>query len=420
MEHKILARFPLKNPRRLWTQDNFVLSNFSARGNNMRKAIYNCAEAGFNTLEICWCSPEQAEEAVAYCEQIGIDLLYQNLHRYGGMQKYRHYQKNDLASVINELAAWKCIKGYCIWDEPFEDDQLAEARALVDICEQNAPDKLPFTVAIPSYNDKYTWDNGLFAEYLERYVTVIDPPQLSLDYYPIGLPSYHLTTQLDNSRMWCDLGLMKKLGHQYGLPLWFYYQGQNLHRAALFTFPMVRAMMYAGILYGAKGLQHFTAVGSVIDQNGEREQFFEDQKAIHKEFKCLGETLMALDCKRVIHDTTVDPKCAAYQDLHQTVADSAYLSYELPARISISELEDAYGNGYMIVFNRDYMTKNSFTLALNGKYRIYEVCKQSGLQTVLCDSTDAFAHTLSPGDGMLIRLQKADEAPYTIEYRLRK
>ena len=84
MEKKILARYPIGNPRRLWLQDNFILSNFSAKGDNMRKVIRNCAEAGFNMLELGWASPEQAEEAVIYCEQLGVDLIYQemNKHRY--------------------------------------------------------------------------------------------------------------------------------------------------------------------------------------------------------------------------------------------------------------------------------------------------------------------------------------------------
>ena len=420
MKHKILARYPLKNPRRLWAQDNFILSNFSARGNNMRKVIRNCAAAGFNTLEIGWATPEQAEEAVAYCEQLGINLIYQNLHRYGGMQGNRYYQGDALHSVIRELQNWKCIYGYYIWDEPHLDDQISQAAQLVNICEKEAPDKLPFTVAIPSYNELYTWDNELFPQYLEKYVTVIDPPQLSLDYYPIGLPNYHITTQLDNSRMWCDLGLMKKLGHKYDMPLWFYYQGQNLHKAKLFTFPMVRSMMYAGALYGAKGLQHFTAVGSIIDQDGERAQFFEAQKAIHEEFKNLGETLMALDCKRVIHDTSVDPNCAMYKELHERVSDSTYLSKELPERISVSEFGDEYGNGYMMILNRDYMQKKSVVLALNDKYRVYEVSKEDGLQYLLNERTDALALTLDEGDATLIRLQKTDEEAYTIEYRLKK
>jgi hypothetical protein len=179
-------------------------------------------------------------------------------------------------------------------------------------------------------------------------------------------------------------------------------------------------MMYAGTLYGAKGLQHYTACGSIINQEGDREQFFEDQVEIHKEFKNLGDTLMAIECKRVIHDETVKPNCEMFDELHSKEADSAYLAGALPARVSVSEFEDAYGNGYMMILNRDYMEAKEITLPLNGKYRVYEVSKTDGLQYVTADSTDALSLTLAAGDATLIRLQRSDEAAFTIEYRLSK
>ena len=420
MEKKILARYPLGNPRRKWKQDNYILSNFSAKGGDMRKVIRNCAAAGFNMLELGWASPEQAADAVVYCEQLGVDLIYQELKRYGGMQGNRFYEKNDLEGVIQDHKPWKCIKGYYIWDEPLLDDQIEEARMLTDVCEKEAPDMIPFSVAIPSYNTEYTWGNGKFPAYLERYVTTIDPPVLSLDYYPVGMGEHNEKVQFDRSRMWCDLGLMKKLGEKYDMPIWFYYQGQNFHNVNFFIFPMVRAMMYAGTLYGAKGLQHYTACGAIITQEGDKDIFFEDQKAIHEEFKNLGDTLMALTCKKVIHDETVNPNCEMYAELHSKESDSAYLSSKLPARISVSEFEDSYSNGYMMVLNRDYMTAQQFELELNNQYRIYEVSKEDGLQYVTSDSTEKLAISLAPGDAVLLRLQKAKEEAFTIEYRLFK
>jgi len=183
---------------------------------------------------------------------------------------------------------------------------------------------------------------------------------------------------------------------------------------------MVRAMMYAGVLYGAKGLQHYTACGSIITKEGDKDIFFEDQRAIHVEFKNLGETLMALDCKRVIHDATVNPNCEIYNELHAKESDSAYLDCALPARVSVSEFEDAYGNGYMMILNRDYMEEKCVSLALNGNYRIYEISKTDGLQYVIADNTSKIEIKLAAGDAMLIRLQKAEEKEYSIEYRLSK
>ncbi len=420
MEHKILARYPLGNPHRLWQQDNFILSNFAARANNMRNAIRNCKEAGFNLVEMGWASPEQATEAVRYCEQYELDVIFQDLKRYGGMQGNRFYEKNDLEGVINDLRKWKRVAGFYIWDEPYIDDQLEEARMLMDICEREAPDKLPFTVAIPSYNDRFQWGNDKFPEYLEKYINVIDPPVLSLDYYPVGMGEHNEEVQFDRTRMWCDLALMKKLAEKYNMPLWFYYQGQNLHNVEFFIFPMVRCMMYAGVLYGAKGLQHYTAVGAVLNHAGDKGKFFEDQKAIHEEFKNLGETLMALTCLRIFHDKTVDPLHKSFEELHNKISESAYLTQELPVRVAASEFEDAYGNGYMMVLNRDYMAEKTVTLPLNGNYRIYEVSKTDGLQKVIADCTDKLELTLAAGDATLLRLQKAEEEAFTVEYRLEK
>ena len=418
--HKIYARYPLGNKSRAWKQDNFVLSNFSARASDMRKCLRNCKDAGFNTVEIGWATHEQAEEAVIYCEQEGLDLIFQDLSRYGGMQKYRHCKEDALTEVIREKRAYKRLVGYYIWDEPWKDDQLEAARKLTDECEGEAPDLLPFTVAIPSYNPDDTWESGTFAAYLERYVTTINPPILSLDYYPVGLPGYTLEKQLDDSKMWLDLGCMKVLGEKYGLPLWFYYQGVDLHKAGYFTFPMIRSMMYAATLYGCKGLQHFSAVGSIIDEHGNKEWAFEDQKVIHEEFRNLGGTLMALTSKRVMHDASVDTGIAAYTEMHQTEKDSAYLSAPLPKRASVAELEDDYGNGYIMILNRDYEVAQTFDLPLNGNYRLYEVSKTDGCQYVIADSTDHIEVTLDKGDAVLYRIQNASEEAFTVEYRLMK
>ena len=422
MDKKILWRYPLGNPTRVWKQDNFILSNFSARGDDMRKVLRNCADAGFNMLELGWATHEQANDALSICEELGVDLLFQDFSRFGGMQCHRkNGNVDDLEGVVRDLKKWKCVVGFYIWDEPWKDDQLEASRFLVDLAEREAPEKLPFTVAIPSYNPDDTWDNNLFPVYLEKYINIINPPILSLDYYPFGIPGdQDEVAQCDHSRMWCDLGLMKKLGEKYNMPIWFYYQGQNLHNVDFFIFPMIRSMMYAGALYGSKALQHFTAVGSIINKAGDKEKFFEDQKVIHEEFKNLGGTLMALTCKRVIHDATVQPKCDTFDEMHQKEKDSAYLAGDLPARISISEFEDDYGNGYMMVLNRDYMVEKKVSLPLNGNYRIYSVSKTDGLQYVEADSANTLDLTLAAGDAALIRLQKAEEDAFTIEYRLKK
>ena len=423
MDHKIFARHPLGNPHRHWRQDNFILSTFSARGSNMRKVIKNCVDAGFTMLELGWATHEQAFEAVQLCEEYGIDLLFQDFTLHGGMQEFisREGELQSMVPLANTLAPWKRTVGVYIWDEPFRPDQLAEARRQADLYEQAAPDKLPFTVAIPSYNTEYTWQNGLFTKYLYDYAKKIDPPVLSLDYYPFGLPGYNDAEQLDTSLLWCDLGLLRKIAQAYRMPLWFYYQAVNLHKYHRFTFPMVRSQMYAGAMYGAKALQEFTAVDAVITEEGDRGPIFEETKRIHAEFRALGNTLMALQSVGVYHSAELLAGSPYLTGLADELTGHDILPQTLPRRCSVGELADAYGHRYFLFLNRDVDVPLDAELPLKKPVRLYTVSRETGEQIFLGDSITSLTLHLAAGDGVLYRMDEVTDAePYTLEYRIEK
>ena len=144
MKKKFLARFALCNPRRLWKQDNFVLSTFSpgllklddeSDENNeiMRRSVRTCYNAGFNLLELGWASPQRAKAAVQMCEQLGIGVIYQNLKRYGGMgSKNVFCETNDLLGSMEQMRRWKSVIGYYIWDEPTTEEQMYVTKKMID------------------------------------------------------------------------------------------------------------------------------------------------------------------------------------------------------------------------------------------------------------------------------------------------
>lgn len=447
MERRILNRYPLGNPRRKWTQDHFVLSQFKAHGRNMRKHVKACADVGFDTVEIGWASDEQAEAAVQLCEQFGIRLIYQNMSRFGGAWDrdpvhgndgpfYANiYQRRietgawnpdtfrgetDIRRVIAEKRRWNAVQGYYIWDEPFFEEQMRLCRRLTDNCEDEDASALAFTVANPSYNPYFHWDDDAYPAYVERFADIIDPPVLSFDYYPIGTPEQNEECQLDHSPMWCDLAAVRRIAEARDIPFWFYYQGVNLHHAPVFTFPMIRLSMYAGAMHGAKALQHYCATDAIVDEDGNRLPFFEPQRQINAEFKALGDTLMALSCKHVFHDDSCLPHFDPMKSYAEPLSDSAFLAGALPYRTSVGEFSDAYGNGYMMILNRDYHADQTVTLKLRKNYRIYEVSRDDGLQYVQHDRTDILSLHLAAGDAALLRLQPAKDEAFTIEYRLVK
>ena len=447
MEHKILNRYPLRNPRRKWAQDNFILSQFKAHGNNMRKHIKACADVGFDTVELGWASDEQADAAVQLCEQFGLRLIYQNMSRFGGAWdrdpvfgnhgKYfsriskRLFEngkwkestfggETDIRRVIAEKRHWKSVVGYYIWDEPFFEEQFEICRKLTDECEAEDSTALAFTVANPSYNPYFKWDGNAYPAYVERFADMIDPPVLSFDYYPIGRPEQNDEVQLDNSPMWCDLASVKRIADSKNIPFWFYYQGVNFMGAPTFTFPMIRLSMYAGAMYGAKALQHYCATDAIVDIDGNRLPLFEPQRQINAEFRALGDTLMALECKHVFHDPSCLSEFEPMKQYAEPISESTFLKNELPYRTSVGEFEDSYGNRYIMVLNRDYISGKSVDLKLNGSYRVYEVSRDDGLQYVKNDSTDVLSLELAAGDAALLRLQPAADEAFTVEYRLVK
>ena len=339
------------------------------------------------------------------------------------MQEFisREGELQSMVPLANTLAPWKRTVGVYIWDEPFRPDQLAEARRQADLYEQAAPGKLPFTVAIPSYNTEYTWQNGLFTKYLYDYAKKIDPPVLSLDYYPFGLPGYNDAEQLDTSLLWCDLGLLRKVAQAYRMPLWFYYQAVNLHKYHRFTFPMVRSQMYAGAMYGAKALQEFTAVDAVITEEGNRGPIFEETKRIHAEFRALGNTLMALQSVGVYHSAELLAGSPYLTGLADELTGHDILPQTLPRRCSVGELADAYGHRYFLFLNRDVDVPLDAELPLKKPVRLYTVSRETGEQIFLGDSITSLTLHLAAGDGVLYRMDEVTDAePYTLEYRIEK
>lgn len=448
MKHLVYDRYPLGNKRFKWRQRDYALSNFAAIGRTVEgdpaevldNNIRILKEAGFNMTELGWACHEGAWAAVDACEKYGLDLIFQDMTIMGGMQNH-HIDNKVSPDVPGKLAEMlkdkKHTIGYYVWDEPHSDEQLTEARRQMDMLEEFDPEALLFTVALPNYNnggenkEGLNWQNGEFAPYVDRFLEKMDPPVLSFDYYPVGnyfnvWPGhrYDYEKQMDDTYMWLDLALYRRKALEKDLPLWFYYQGCQLYKSEdpeMFIFPMVRVCMYAGALYGAKGLQHYEACFrddlSVCNPKGEKGRFFEDQKAIHKEFAALGNTLMALTSTLVYHSDDLLPGDEHMAVWCDKLSDSTLFS-ALPRRTSVGEFSDQYGNKYIMVLNRDYMTALETSIEMNGSYRVYEVSKVDGSQSVKADATSSLDLKLAPGDAALFRIQDAKDEAFTCEYKL--
>ena len=436
MQHKTLARYPLGNPRRKWKQDNFVLSianpgpmgleiDDEFMGQKIRRAVRTCTDAGFNLLECLWASKYTGQQIVRAAEALGNRVVFQDLKRFGGMGLRNTFcETNDLAGAMDQMRAWKCIAGYYVWDEPTTEEQMHIVHDMIDLVEQDAPEKLPFTVANPSYHPMIRWDEGKYAPYIDHFADIIDPPQLSFDYYPIGTREYSTDKQLDGSHLWHDLEIVRRAALARDLPMWYYYQGQKYHfhkYEYAFTAEMARVLANAGILHGVKGLQSYTEFeGPVNPEDGGRGVFFEETKQYNSEIRAMNNTLMALTCDRVIHDSTLLSDCTVMAALRTPMEESELLTGELRPRLSISEHHDAYGNRYLMVLNRDYEKTAHAQLSLKNPSHVYKVSREDGEQRMVYFNAAKLQVCLTPGTLELYRIQPGEEEPFTVEYYLEK
>ncbi len=436
MQHKLLARYPLGNPRRAWKQDNFILSianpgpmgldiDDEFMGQKIRRAVKTCTDAGFNLLECLWASPFTGLQIVRTAEALGNRVIFQNLKQFGGMGLRNVFcETNDLAGAMKQMRPWKCIAGYYMWDEPCTDEQLHETRRMVDLCEKEQPEMLPFTVANPSYHPHFRWNEGNYEPYIERFADIIDPVQLSFDYYPIGTREYSVEKQLDGSHLWHDLEIVRRAALKRDIPMWYYYQGQKYHfhkYEYAFTAAMARALANAGILHGVKGLQSYTEFeGPVNPEDGGHGVLFEETKQYNAEIRARNNTLMALTCDRVIHDSALLADCPVMAELRTPMAESELLAGELRPRISVSEHHDAYGNRYLMVLNRDLENGAHVQLNLKNPSHIYKVSREDGEQRLIYYNAQKLQGYFAPGMLEIYRIQPGEEEPFTVEYYLEK
>ena len=443
MKTAMLARHPVGNPTRKWRQDYFIKQIVSTgplpgrmhfldpmADSTRRKArigVRTVTDAGFNMISTLWANSDLAMDIVRTAEAEGANVVFQDMMRFGGMGNRNIYCKeNDYIGAIEDTRRWKCIKGYCLWDEPILPEHMEEVRKMIDYVDERYPDILPYTVANPDYHPLLKWDDGIYEKYISDFINTMNPAQMHFDYYPIGKDEFKEELQLDNSTMWSCLELIRRKADARSIPMWFAYQGQrypwhNVYYS--FKFPMARAMANAGILHGVKALEcyiEFTNGGVIDAATGGHGTFFDDYKEYNKELSYLGNTLMALRCLRVIHDDTLLPEHLSMHGLRTPLSESEFIASELPKRISISEHSDKYGNKYLMILNRDYNDSAHISLDLKGRFNVYEVSKADGAQYLRYENEYMLSAYLKPGELMLYRMQRADEEPFAIEYYLDK
>ena len=130
---------------------------------------------------------------------------------------------------------------------------------------------------------------------------------------------------------------------------------------------------------------------------------------------------MALKSEHVFHSPELHAGNENFEQFRESVTNSQILANdELPFRCSVGEFTDSEGNLYLMILNRDYMDKRTFSLEFKKPVRVYEVSGEDGMQRVRNRRVKGLNLELAAGDAVFLRLQDAQEEAYLVEYALRK
>lgn len=434
MKTKIIYREPLGNPDRKYRQDRFIIGSCKSWGagtqeemKDFRRCIQLCKEIGCDMTDFIWVDPKITQECIMACEDFGIDGLFQNWDAFGGFQGARGEMKinmEEMLSFVEFAKKYRHFRGYVVWDEPLEDDALEAAAEQLRIIEEMDPDSIPYTVAIPSYNATYTWENGLYEDYLKRYAEKLNPCTMILDYYPFSSTRPEAFEQIDDSNLFLDIALLRKIGLEKKTPMWFVIQTlDSPFGEKYFDFAPAKVTMqaYNVLIHGGKGIQFYSTVESAMYNDGSKGPLYYHIKAMNKRIHQWGKTLMALTSVNVFHSPEVLRGNKNFEKFRESLSESHILSDEnLPFRCSVGEFLDCENNRYLMMLNRDYNSSRRFKLNLKQAFRVYEVSGMDGMQIIRNRSTKSISVQLEPGDAIFLRFQDVKEEPYLIDYVLRK
>ena len=433
---------PLGNKARSYRQTEFLFSTFNISGNSgvemtpeaVEKAIKKIKKLGLNQIELGWAHHITGQIALEVCEREEIDVIWQDTSMFGGFQGKIHKKttEDEVKKIVEETKNYKHLKGYYVWDEPWEEPDMTAAKEQTDWFDKYAPGKHAFSVMVPNYNPDFTWENGLYPDYVPRYLDSINPPVASFDYYPFGegTVTHHGEPQLDNSNVWKDLGVVRKEAQKRNMPLWFYFQTLALSKCPNYHFSMTKLQINYALMYGVKCLQSYGLCASlvcpdklnekrrVLENDYEEGCFFDDFKAMVSIAKNLGKTFIALNSDHIYHGKEVLTDDEYFNDNFRDDirTDDVIDIKELPFRCSVGRLSDENGNQYIAVLNRDYLSVKTFNLPLKKNYRLYDVSKADGKHYCINNSTDFISVTLEAGDMAVYRIQNPGDEIFDIEY----
>lgn len=385
-------------------QKDFVISTFhgvpGAPNSDYQKILENTKKANLTHFETTFTSPSGSILALNIAKELGLKVIVQDYSRFGGFQNYSNLIANTTVESVKEAielyGSHSSLDGYYIWDEPFL-EQLSQVKSDMDLLKTYAPNKILLVAALQSYSPTYTWENGKFSKYIDSYLSTVNPPILCFDYYVFD-HDVDKGVSLNDSKMWKDMGYIRKKALESNIPFWFYIQLIGDIQKELpgnMTVPKVAVQNYISLAFGVKGISYFNTINGIFDIHGNPNHLFDGVSALNKDILTLGRILFKAMTSKVYHTSNIP-----HDDYLNNISESNLVSMA-PQGLFVGELEDTPDYKYLMVVNTDYTNMKSGEIILKKNKVIHKINKESGKKELLNSDSATLSFNLKAGEGEL-------------------
>lgn len=304
--------------------------------------------------------------------------------------------RRNVSSLVSEVGQHPAVYGFYLIDEPncrlFPG--LGKVAALV---RELAPGKWPYINLFPNYANAQQLGTSTYPEYLDQFVSLCNPTELSYDHYAL----------MDDGSLrngyWQNLEQMRTAALRSKLPFWNIVLTVAHFNYREPTAADLRFQVFTTLAYGGRGIAYFTyfapSVGNYrmapIDQFGNLTPNWAALQNVNLQVGQLAGTLLKLSSDDVYHFGSV-PEGAhgpGETNLVKSVGDAPFLA---------GDFTHENRTRYAMVVNKDFLKSRYCALQFRAPpKRVRMISPYNGQLT----DFGGEQQWLAPGQGVLLKLE---------------
>jgi hypothetical protein len=304
--------------------------------------------------------------------------------------------RKNVAGLVAEVGQHPAVYGYYLIDEPSA-AIFPGLGTVAGLLREMAPGKWPYINLFPNYASPQQLGAASYAGYLEQFVSLCHPTELSYDHYAL----------MDDGSLrngyWQNLEQMRSAAQKAGMPFWnivltvAHFNYRELSAAD------ARFQVYSTLAYGGRGLAYFTyfapQVGNYrmapVDQFGNLTPVWHALQNVNLQVGRLAPTLLRLHSDEVYHFGTVP-------ELGRGPGETSLLKAINPGEFAVGDFTHSDGTRYVMIVNKD-LAKSRYCAPefRRASERLRMVSPYTG-KPIPFEGEQSW---LAPGQGVLLKVQ---------------